>query len=169
VIKYGTELTQKFAESLIKANALFAMDMDMIASTDNEVTIMLADTGQRYDSTTRTVYIKHDIESMAHEVHHAAQHAALQIALAGSDSAVYGSEKGRLALEVSALATGAAAAGGNGTRKVKDMLPKYHAELDIYRCDGGVAAALDFAFKKKFMAYSQDRMLTLGILESACQ
>ena len=162
--KYDNESVKTFVEELAKKNENFAEDLAAINEAGNKVSIVLASTGQRYNWTERTAYIKLNIESVAHELHHAAQHAKL----GDNDSAVFTSAKGRLALEVSALATGEAADGGNATRKVKEMLPIYHRQA-AYACDGGVAAALAWAFGKKFMAYSKARMDKLGIVESACQ
>ena len=165
LLSYDIETTKTFVDALVGTNENFAEDIAAIRAGGNKVKVMIAATGQRYNWIERTAYVKLNIESVAHELHHAAQHAKLGD---DYDSAVFTSEKGRLALEVSALATGEAAAGGNATRKVKELLPIYHKEA-VYACEGGVAAALAYAFGKKFMAYSKARMDKLGIVESACQ
>ena len=162
--KYDNESVKTFVEDLVKKNANFAEDIAAIDEAGKTVSILISSVGQRYNWTERTAYVKLAIDSVAHELHHAAQHAKL----GDNDSAVFTSEKGRLALEVSALATGEAADGGNATRKVKEMLPIYHKEA-VYACAGGVDAALSYAFGKKHMAYSKARMDKLGIVESACK
>lgn len=161
---YDNQSVKTFIEDLIGKNANFAEDIAAINEAGKKVSIVIASTGQCYKWTERTAYVKLNIESVAHELHHAAQHAKL----GDNDSAVFTSEKGCLALEVSALATGEAADGGNATRKVKEMLPIYH-KLPAYACAGGVDAALAYAFGKKHMAYTKARMDKLGIVESACK
>ena len=165
MLSYDAETTKTFVQALVGTDANFAEDIATIRAGSNQVKIMIAATGQRYNWIERTAYVKLNIESVAHELHHAAQHVKLGDEF---DSAVFSSAKGRLALEVSALATGEAAAGGNPTRKVKELLPIYHQQ-PVYACDGGVDAALAWAFGKKFMAYSKARMDKLGIVESACK
>ncbi len=161
---YDNESVQTFVKELVKTNANFAEDIAAIDEAGKKVAIKLSSAGQHYAWTERAAYVKLSIESVTHELHHAAQHAKL----GDNDSAVFTSAKGRLALEVSALATGEEASGGNATRKVKEMLPIYF-KTAAYACDGGVDAALAYAFGKKHMAYSKARMDKLGIVESACK
>jgi hypothetical protein len=164
-ISYDTDVTKTFVDALALKNTYLAADIAAIRKANKDMIITLVTTGQKYTWTNRTAHIQYSNDAVAHEVHHAAQHAEL----GDNDSAVFDSAKGRLALEVSALATGEHAAGGNATRKVKEMLPKYHKELEQYACEGGAEAALAYAFGKSHMAYSKARMDALGILEAACK
>jgi hypothetical protein len=160
-ITYDAAATEAQVEELKENNVLFKKDIDTILTGPFDVKIEIADKGQSYDWRTNTVKIKiNDVESLAHEVHHAAQHAAMG---EGPDSATFTRPKGMLALEVSALATGMSAAGGNALRRVSEMLPKYYESVEAYRCEEGPRAALDYAFSKQHMEYSQERMEALEI------
>jgi hypothetical protein len=154
-------LTEEQVDQLKAVNELFKKDIETISKGPYNVKIEIAAEGQSYNWRTNTVKIKiNDVESLAHEVHHAAQHAAMK---EGQDLATFSNPTGRLALEVSALATGISAAGGNPVRKVNEMLPIYYESIEAYRCEGGTSAAVDYVYSKQHMKHSQDRMEALNI------
>jgi hypothetical protein len=158
--------TAEYIEKLSLTVPLLVIDLMTIQKAAHTVTVLTCEKKDcKYTASTATVYITLGEESACHEIHHAAQHAAL-----GLDVGVQVLDKGeyKTALEVSALASGIAAGSKYYTAGSAALLKEVQARFLAYDKIYGMVTC-NQAYKTlkahKFLAYSRDRLEKLEIFK----
>lgn len=163
-IKCDSDEVLQYVETQAKQNLLVAADLFVINAASRTVMIVKCEKKDcKYKASTATVYVTLAPESVAHEIHHAAQHASIPSVETGlmvmENSAL------KTAMEVSALATGINSgstyfvAGSDALKR--EVQARFQAYDNVY----GTTCVI--AYQKladnKYLASSRDRLTALGL------
>ena len=165
-ITCSDEETLNYVESQARQVALLAEDLMVIQKAAKAVTITKsAKKDCKYTASTRVVCVTLEVESVSHEIHHAAQHASFRDPEVGAQ--VMGTSEFTTAMEISALASGIAAGSTYYTKGSDALARETQERFKAYdRIYGDVTCVASYGKLRasKHMAYSRARLEALEIL-----